>query len=126
MNNTLKIFVWSLLYFLSGLGNESPRIIYCKTWWFWFYSFNWIAKYCVIHEVGSTTQQIQTFINNYYNNNVYNTSMVLHTNTVYEKLHSNKKMSKGVSGIVSSRRDKQLERIWVWGGPQTEALKRLL
>lgn len=35
-------------------------------------------------------------------------------------------MSKGVSGIVRARKDKQLESIQVKVGPQTEASKRLL
>ena len=46
--------------------------------------------------------------------------MVLYANTVYKILHNNKKMSKGVSGIVAARKYPSISR------PQTEALKRQL
>lgn len=58
----------------------------------------------MIHEVGSTIQQVSIFINNYYNRNVSNTSVVLYANAVYGILHNNKKMSKGGSGIITASR----------------------
>lgn len=62
-------------------------------------------KYCISHGVGICTQKALTFINS----NVYNTSVAFCANTLYETLHNNKKMSKGVHGIVTVRKDKQLE-----------------